>query len=153
MGRPLSKMHQPHFSISGSDHYSGSDPGRGSGSLAFEPFTLIQPARIICPGLFGTSAPQCNSCATICVHSGPKRRESHDFVSKNDRLGKADHAKPPMMVEIDGNMVWKDCGVKPRNPHLFVTLPPPYRFYPPPGQLTSSPPAVSAPKQQQPKQN
>jgi hypothetical protein len=112
-----------------------------------------QPARIICPGLFGTSAPQWNICATICVHSGPKRRESHDFVSKNDRLGKADHAKPPMMVEIGGNMVWKDCGVKPRNPHLFVTLLPTYPAYTRAGQLTASAPAVSAPKQQQPKQN
>jgi hypothetical protein len=56
-------------------------------------------------------------------------------------------------MEIDGNMVWKDCGVKPRNPHLFVTLLPTYPAYTRAGQLTASAPAVSAPKQQQPKQN
>jgi hypothetical protein len=66
-----------------------------------------QPARIICPGLFGTSAPQWNIYATICVHSGPKRTESHDFVSKNDRLGKLELAKASMMVEVNGIMVWK----------------------------------------------
>jgi hypothetical protein len=132
-------MHQPHFTISGSDHYSGSAPGRGSGSLA------LNPLRISPPGLFapdylerlrhnGISAPQFVSIPALSAGKG------HYFVSKKDRLGKADHAKPQMMVEKEGNMVWKYCDVKPRNPHLFVTLLPTCPAYTRAGQLTASAP-------------
>jgi hypothetical protein len=76
-----------------------------------------------------------NVSATIYVHSGPKGVKGHDFVSKNDQRGKPDCTKRRSWLMK--KVIWygKGCDVKPRNPHLFVTLLPTNPAYTRAGQL------------------